>query len=396
MADLQRLWVLMVTAFVDTLGSFLVIALLPFYAQRYGASAFEVGALVAVFSLAQTLTTPLWGRASDRLGRRPVLLLGLAVSAVSYVVFAYADSIWLLMMSRLAQGVGGGTVSVVFAYISDAVPPDRRAQSIGWVTAATSLAAMIGPSLGSFAVRLSPEAPGLVTAAICGVAILLAWLRLSEPGARGGPQEKTPSLARSLLDVVARPARPQSTLVWIYVAGQLAFTAMMAMAALFLERRFGVDETTIWIFFAFVPGISLLVRVAILGGAVRQFGEARVLRIGALCFGIGLLGMPLPHTVAGLAAIVALIPLGFSLLFPSTTALVTRHCRNQREVGQVLGVQQAYGGLSRILGPLVAGVAFEHLGIGSPFWLTGGLLLALIAVTVRVDLAAPGEERPFG
>lgn len=390
MADLARLWVLMVTAFVDTLGAFLVLALLPFYAQRFGASEAEVGVLVAAFFFAQTLTAPLWGRASDRFGRRPVLLLGLLLSAVSYVVFAFADSRWLLLLSRLAQGAGGGTISVVFAYISDAVSPERRAQSIGWVTAATSLAAMIGPTLGSFSVRLSTLAPGLITAGLCSLAILFAWWRLPEPGRKGGGGKPTPPLVRSLVDVLARPARPRSALVWIYTTGMLAFNAMMAMAGLFLERRFGVTEETVWVFFAFVAGVSLLVRVTILGAAVERFGEPRVLRFGTLCFAAGLLALPLPGSEAGLAAVVVLIPLGFSLLLPSTTALVSRHCTDPSEVGQVLGVQQAFGGVGRIVGPLLGGAAFERLGAGSPFWLAGGLLLGLLATTAGVRLEAPG------
>lgn len=403
MTDLQRLWVLMVTAFVDTLGAFLVLALLPFYAQRYGASELEVGALVAAFFFSQTLTAPLWGRLSDRLGRRPVLLVGLALSALAYVVFGYADSLWLLLLSRLAQGVGAGTVSVVFAYISDAVAPARRAQSIGWVTAATSLAAMIGPSLGSFTVRLSPAAPGLVTAGLCGVAIVLAWLRLPEPGAergRGGDDRRPPPppLVRSLVEVVARPGRAQSTLVWIYATGMLAFNAMMAMAGLFLERRFAVTEETVWVFFAYVAGLSLLVRVILLGAAVRRFGEARVLRFGALCFAAGLLAMPLPGTTAGLALAVSLIPLGFSLLLPSTTALVSRHATDRRQIGQALGVQQAFGGVGRIVGPLLGGAAFERLGVASPFWIGGGLLLVLVAATasVRLEAPAPSAAAPAG
>ena len=136
----------MVVAFVSTLGEFLVVALLPFYAERYGATPLEVGALVSAFALASMATAPLWGRLADRRGRRPALLLGLVVSAAGYLLFGLAQSLELLLLARLVHGVGGGTVPVVFAYIADSVTGERRAEGIGWGTAVTSSAAMIGPA----------------------------------------------------------------------------------------------------------------------------------------------------------------------------------------------------------------------------------------------------------
>ena len=182
-----RLATLMISAFVDTLGAFLVLALLPFYAQELGASALEVGALVAAFSIAQTVSAPLWGHASDRLGRRPVILLGLVVSILGFLGFAFASSLATLLLSRLAQGVGGGTVAAVFAYVADAVPAHQRAERLGWLTAATSAAAMVGPLLGSVATRVDPALPGLLVAALGAVALGLAFWLLPEPRRESTP-----------------------------------------------------------------------------------------------------------------------------------------------------------------------------------------------------------------
>ena len=167
-----KLIVLFVIAFVDTIGAALVVPILPFYATRYGASALMVGLLVSVFSVAQLASSPTWGRMSDRYGRRPALLLGLAVSAVAYIIFALAQSWPLLLISRVVQGLGGGTIGVVTAYVADASPPDKRTKAIGWLTTVTSLGWLCGAALGSLLVTLGGErAPGFFVA---GFSLLVA------------------------------------------------------------------------------------------------------------------------------------------------------------------------------------------------------------------------------
>jgi multidrug resistance protein len=373
----RQLGVLMVAAFVDTMGAFLVLALLPFWAERYGASPTMVGLLVAAFALAQTATAPLWGRLSDRVGRRPIILAGLAISAASYLLFAVADSIALLMISRLAQGCGGGTVSVVFAYVSDALPGERRAQGLGWLTSATSLAAMIGPVIGSWSGAFSPAAPGLVAAALSLLTLAIVAIFLPESQPETDREGERAPLGRALVDVLRDPTRAIHTLIWIYAFGMLAFNALTGVVALYLERRFGVTEQTIWIFFTYIGGVSIVMRLFVLGPLVSRFGEWPLVRLGTLLLGVGLLLLPIPDGTIGLAAVVFLVPVATALLFPCTTALISRQVRRRSETGQLLGVQQAFGGASRVLGPLWAGLAFERLGIASPFLLAGAALVGL-------------------
>ena len=171
----------------------------------------------------------------------------------------------------------------------------------------------------------------------------------------------------------------------------LAFTAMTSVAALYLQQRFAVTERSIWVFFAYIAALSLLVRVTVLGALVRRLGEAVVLRSGALLLGLGLMLLPLPNGFAGLAAVLALVPVGSSLLFPCSTGLLTRHAL-AGETGQLLGVQQAFGGLSKILGPLVAGAAFQHLGVATPFWIAGGAVLLGLLLLGRRELASLNES----
>src|SRR5688572_11613326 len=175
-----KLVVLMVTAFVDMVGVLMVLPLLPFYAVEMKASALTIGLLVSAFSVAQLIAAPMWGRVSDRYGRRPALMAGLAASAVAYVVFAYADSLWMLLVSRLVQGAGGGTVSVIQAYVADATKPENRARSLGWLSAATNAGVAIGPVLGSWSLELGKPAPGLLAAGLCTLNMIFAFRYLTE------------------------------------------------------------------------------------------------------------------------------------------------------------------------------------------------------------------------
>ena len=384
----HRLGALMAVAFVCTLGEFLVVALLPFYAERYGATPFEIGALVSAFALAAMAAAPLWGRLADRSGRRPALLLGLLVSAVGYALFGVAQSIELLLLSRLVQGVGGGTVPVVFAYIADSVTGERRAEGIGWVTAVTSSAAMIGPAVGGFAGQLHPAGPGAAAAALSLAAAVFARFWLPESRSRRTEAREEAEARYSILGAVGRvaaqPFHPLNLLIWIYAAGQVGMAGMTAIIGLYLGRRFGVDESNIGLFFFYLGGLSIAFRVLVLGRAVRRWGEVNVLRAGAVSFGAGLIAIPFATGLWTLGAAIFLVPLGTSLLFPCTTSQVSKRAPGSGVVGQVLGVQQAYGNASKIAAPLVAAYLFQELSPGAPFLLIGAVLLVAAAASVRL------------
>ncbi len=389
--SLGRLWVLMVTAFVDMIGFALLLPLIPLYATRFGADAFTVGILIAAFALAQMIAGPLWGRLSDHVGRRPVILGAQALSAIAFVTFAYADSVWMLLVCRLVQGAGGGTTSVLSAYVSDSVGPAERAKGLGWLTACTSAGVMIGPAIGSLAISAGwgLESPGLIAAILCVLNIAFAWRWLPESnvGSESTEPGERRSIRHQILTVLAHPAVPAHSLIWIYTAGMMAFFAMNAVMALFLAGRFGVHEGNIGWFYVVVGLVSVIMRASVLGVVVRRFGEVRVLRLGALLLGLGMCVAPAAATAAQFLVAVLLVPTGTALLFPSTTSLVSRYA-DPREMGQTLGVQQAFGGMSRLLGPIWGGAVFQHLGDGVPFWIGGGLVLATALFALRLH---PGE-----
>ena len=194
----QRLAVLIAVNFVDMIGFMIVLPLLPFYALKLHATPETIGAMIASFSIAQLVSAPIWGRVSDRYGRRPALLIGLSASAIAYVVFGFADTIWLLFASRLVQGAGGGTTGVAQAYVADSIEPKDRARALGWLSAATSAGVMLGPVVGSAAAHFGRAAPGLVAAALCLINVFFAWRWLPESRKQhAGPPRVRPSRIRS-------------------------------------------------------------------------------------------------------------------------------------------------------------------------------------------------------
>ena len=367
----------MITAFVDMVGVLMVIPLLPFYASNMGAGGLVVGALVSSYALAQMITAPLWGRVSDRYGRRPALLAGLLFSAVAFVIFAYSTSIWVLLASRLVQGAGGGTVGVIQAYVADATEPENRARSLGWISAATNLGVAIGPVLGSLTYGLGREAPGLFAAALCMVNILFAWRFLKEARDFGAPHptdQRRRGSREAIRAVVTQPREPASRLIWVYAIVMGAFQGLMAILVLFLDYRFAISEETIGYVFMYIGAISVLTRAGILGPIVDWLGEARLSRVGTVTLAIGLGSIPLSYNYPMLAITLAFVPLGTAFTFPCITSLLSRVVE-RHETGLYMGVQQTFGGIARVVGPLWAGWAYDHLGVGVPF-ITAAIIVA--------------------
>ncbi len=384
--SVKRLWVLMVTAFVDMIGFALIMPLLPFYATRFGASPSIIGVLIAAFAVAQLISAPLWGRLSDRFGRRPVLLSGQALAAGSFLVFAGADSVWLLLASRFLQGIGGGTISAAQAYVGDAVGPEERAKALGWITACSSAGVMVGPAIASLSIRYSYAAPGLIAALLSVLGLLFAWRWLPESSAPrkvGAVAPERPSLLRALADVLRHPGRPVNALIWIYAAGMMAFMALNGVMALYLAAHFGVTERNIGWYYVAIGAVAVVMRALVLGAAVGRFGEVRVLRIGALLLALGMVMAPFATTPRTFLAAAVCIPAGTSLLFPCTTSLVSRYSP-RGGMGQSHGVQQAMGGVSRMLGPLWATALFERLGHAEPFWISAALVLATALFSLKL------------
>ena len=386
--------------FVDMIGFMIVLPLLPFYALKLQATPETIGRLIASFSIAQLIAAPIWGRVSDRYGRRPALLIGLSASAVAYVVFGLAHSVWLLFLSRLVQGAGGGTTGVAQAYVADTVDSADRARALGWLSAATSAGVMLGPAIGSFAAHFGQAAPGMIAAALCLTNVFFAWKWLpeshKEPSA--SPARGRKPLWHPAWMALRHPGTPIARLLWIYGVGMIAFASMTSVLALYLGAEFGVDEKSIGYIFLYVGVLSFVMRSLLLGPIVDRIGETWAMRIGTVLLVLGLALYPLPRDLWTLAVVIPLVPIGTALLFPATTSLMSRYS-DPGELGTTMGVAQTFAGLARVLAPILATITFQRLGHGWPFYVAGGFvaLVGIMAFQVDVDprvakAAAEGAE----
>lgn len=383
-----KLTVLMITAFVDMLGLAMVIPLLPFYATKLGASATVVGILIAAFSIAQLASAPLWGRFSDHYGRRPALLVGLLVSAVAYVIFAYASTLWLLLLSRVVQGLGGGTIGVVQAYVADASDPKDRAKSLGWLSAATSFGAVVGPAIGSALIHWGRQAPGIASAIFCVLVSVFAGVYLREsreesPGSGDhGILAETGSGA--IWSVISRPKEPAQRLIWIYAIAIGAFYGTAPTLPLILAHRLPITEANVGFFVMYLGGMGVFVRAGLLGRMIEWLGEARLTRLGLVLLAAGLALIAAVHSYPTLLVALTLMPLGTAFVFPCVTAMLSRVVPTKNR-GLYMGVQHTFGGVSRVLFPLAAGVAMDHLGLGFPFVIAGVLVLSTLLLTTSME-----------
>ncbi|MBA2686574.1 MAG: MFS transporter [Gemmatimonadaceae bacterium] len=401
----KKLSVLIVTAFVDMVGLLMVLPLMPFYARYLGAGSLVVTVLVVSFTAAQLLSAPLWGRFSDRYGRRPALIVGLGSAAIAYVVFGFATSIWLILLSRIIQGAGGGTVGVIQAYVADATEPNQRAKALGWLSAATSVGVALGPPLGSAALSLwGRPGPGVFAAILCVVNILFCYMYLPEARdmVAAKSAENVPRTSKeAVIRVFTHPQEAAPKLIWIYAIAMGAFQGMTAILALFLADRFGLTPDKVWIFFTYIGTISFVTRAGILGRLVDKYGEERIALWGLVFLCLGLATMPLARALSFplpgfetvtlsryfvLASSIALLPVGTAFTFPCVTSMLSRVI-SANERGLYMGVQQTFGGLGRIIVPLWAGFAYDRFGKTVPFFTSSLLVLIAITLSYRVNAA---------
>ena len=395
---MKRLAVLMAVCFVDMLGLMLVAPLMPFYAKRMDAPDWLVGPLIAAFAVAQLISSPVWGKFSDRYGRRPAMIIGLSASALGYVVFGFASSLWMLFASRLVQGLGGGTTGVAQAYVADTMAPGERAKALGWISAATSAGVLIGPVIGSVARSFGTAVPGLVAAGLMLLCVVFAWRWLPEsrvhhthsPSGQQLPPGR--SIKQALLEIVEHPSEPAHRVIWIYVIGMLALNVVIGVMALYFKDVYFVTEETIGYFFTIFGVVGVLMRVWLVGWFNARFGEIRTMQVGTISLFLGLALMPLPAAILPpFPAIVVfiifltLVPVGTALLFPASTSLVSQRVP-RHELGLVMGAQQTLRGIVSIVGPVGATLAFDKLGHGVPF--------LIAAVVVAVASRMTFRERP--
>jgi MFS family permease len=396
--------ILFLIVLIDLIGFGLVIPLLPFYAVRFGATAPEVTWLLATYSLMQLVAAPLWGRLSDRVGRRPVLMASMAASALAYLWLGAADTLWMLFAARALAGACAGNIAAAQAYIADITKPEERAHGMGMIGAAFGLGFIFGPALGGFLAGNNPVtanlqtpawvAAGLSLAALCGVLVVLREsLAPERRGLAGSPGRM--SLIRGAL---RRPTL--SRLIVIFFLVILAFAAMESIFALWALRQLDWGPEKVGYVFAYLGLLSAVMQGGLTRRLTKRYGEERLLLFGLVLLAIGLVIVPFSGDLAVLAIAFAVLAVGLGLTQPALNSLVSRRAGGG-EQGSVLGVTQSVGSLARVIGPPLAGYLFAGLGHSSPFlW---GAAIVAIAFVLALNLfgglgAAPlvEPEPPLG
>jgi multidrug resistance protein len=366
-----------VTVLLDLIGFGMIIPLLPFYAQEYHATPAQVGWLFASFSLAQFVFAPLLGRLSDHLGRRPVLLVTIAGGIGAYLLFAFAPSFLWLLVSRALSGVAAANYGIAQAYVADVTPPEQRSKAMGMVVgAAFGLGFILGPALGGvLAAHAGPRWVPL-TGAILGVvnlAAALVWLKESLPAEVRGKVHGDWFEPQSLVRTWRNP--PVRGLMLLAFLVTFCFSMMETTLALYCQKRFGFGMAKTAYLFVFVGVLLVLVQGGLVGPLVKRFGERRLILDSILLMTAGLALLPLSGNPLLILPGLALLAFGSGLHNPSSLGLLSL-LTDPTEQGATSGIYRSYGALARTLGPLAGPWMFQAVGIRSPFWAAGGLMLA--------------------
>jgi multidrug resistance protein len=381
------------TVAVDLVGFGVVLPLLPLYASRFHASPATVGAMFASFSVAQLVFAPIWGRVSDRIGRKPVLILSLVGTAAGTLLTGVAGSLTLLFVGRIVDGVSGASVSVAHAAVADVAAPRERARLFGLLGAAFGVGFVAGPAIGALAALVDERLPFFVAAAIAGINALVAIRRLPETNRRRAgvhtPLGWTPQTGLEdevvVLEDIDEPARPQRGLPRLLVVAfvsLVAFSAFEVTFPLFGHARLGFQLTSTAGLFAAIGLLLAAVQSSLVHPAVRRFGEMGTLRFGLLVNAAGLLVLAAVHSWWLLVPALVALVVGQGLAMPALTATFAGRA-GARRTGGVLGVQQSANGLARVVGPLMGGLLFEHVGVAAPYVVGAGLMAVCAVLAAR-------------
>jgi MFS family permease len=375
--------------------------LLPIYSEHLGASDLMVGLIIASFSAMQFLFAPAWGRLSDRIGRRPVILIGNFGSAASYVLFGIASTITdprlalvLLITSRVFAGVCGATLSVASAYIADISPPEKRSKSMGLIGMAFGLGFIFGPALGAVSIAwLGAPGPGWIGGAVCAANFVFGWMFLGESRHPGSASARTQTKLVQWGQTLRQPV--VGLLILVYFLATFCFAAFESTFSRLVHRQHEDADRFIGYLFTYCGVLAAVLQGGLIGRMVRLFGEARLVAGSLLLFAIGLALLPVSLELGWLIFSLGLVAAGSGLNRPPTFGLISINTPPDQQ-GATLGVAQSAGSLARILAPIAANLLFR-ISPGTPYYACAAIaFLTGIVAWVRLSRAscAPADPTP--
>jgi len=366
------LLIIFLVVFVDLVGFGIVIPILPYYAKSFGASATVLGILMMSYSAMQFLFSPFWGRLSDRIGRRPVILTSLLGIGLSMLILGMAESLAWLFAGRLLAGFFGANISAASAYIADVTPPDKRAKGMGLIGAAFGLGFLFGPALGGILSQYGYGTAAYVAAGLSLLNLIFAALKLKEPVLSRELREShrnrfTTELGKMIL---ANPKTGFAILLFFLVT--MGFAQLEATFALYLLAQFGLGAQQAGWILAAMALVMVLIQGGAIGQLVKALGEVKLVGIGTALMTIALFSASVSHTLTLFVIFLLFQALGYAVTNPSLLSLTSRNAATGAQ-GATMGVYQSAGSLARVIGPISAGFLFDHYGDQVPFWAASGL-----------------------
>ena len=375
--------------FLDLVGFGIVIPVLPLYAEHFGASPLVIGLLLGVYSLMQSIFAPILGRLSDRIGRRPVLLLSLLGTSLGFLIMGLAQTLQLLFLARIIDGITGGNLSTAQAYIADVTPTEERSRGMGLIGAAFGLGFIFGPAIGGLLSRVSPGAPFLFAAGLALLNALAVYAFLPEslpPERRGHARDRS-----SLQDVFAEAKDGSLPLILsAYFFTTVAFSLLTATYPLFTEHRFGYGPSQNGYIFACQGILGAIVQGGLLGWLVKRSGDKPLAVVGAAALTIGMFTLPMSSSHAILFAATAGLAVGHGLVASPLNALASKRVSAAAQ-GRALGLMQSSASLARIVGPVLGGILLHYDTIHvaaqfgrTPYWTGSGITLAALGLALAL------------
>jgi DHA1 family tetracycline resistance protein-like MFS transporter len=338
--------ILAITA-VDVLGFTILIPLLPFYAEKYGATPFIIGAIYATVALFSLVSSPFWGRISDKIGRKGVLLVSQIAAFIAFVLLGIGGSLTIIFIARAIEGIGGGTIGVTQAYVADVTDPKDRAKAFGLVGATFGFGFLIGPALAGYLVRFGYPVPLFTAAGLALVTVFLTIFLL--------PESKQPvAAAPSIAQIVASLRMADlGTLLRSQFFFSLAFAMWVSVFALFAERALNFNASQTSTIFVVSAVVGIVVQAGLIGRLVERFGEGRLAMTGFASLALGYGSVFFVHTLAALLVIVFFWSLGGALLRPTMSSLISQNAPADQR-GTILGVNDSLGNVAFVISPFIS------------------------------------------